>query len=130
MSYEEIVKTVRVNNFLEIGGNASFPYQHFTATGTPKSGVATGLITFAHDTTPILLTIPAPKDSGQLLILRDNSSGGTASHVMTAASGTTFDGTNNTATFNAPGEQLILMSVSITEWIIILNSGSVSLTSV
>jgi hypothetical protein len=125
MAYEDSVKTLMVRKFLEIGANASFPYQHFTATGTPTANTGTGLITFAHGTTPILLTIPAPIDSGQILILRDNSATGTVSHVMTAASGTTFDGTNDTATFDAAGEQLILMSISATEWIILLNSGSV-----
>lgn len=128
MTYNDTINSLRVNNFLEIGGNISFPYQHFTVTGTPKVNVASGLITFADNTTPILLTIPAPRDSGQLLILRDNSAGGVAAHVMTCASGVTYNGTNTVATFDAPGEQLILMSISTTQWIILLNSGSVTLT--
>jgi hypothetical protein len=127
MAFEDTVKTLSVKKFLEIGANASFPYQHFTATGTPIPNTSSGLITFAHGTTPVLLTIPAPVDSGQLLILRDLSTA-TVSHVMTTAAGTTFDGTNTHATFNAGGEQLILMSVSATQWIILLNSGSVSMS--
>ena len=122
MTFDDTVNQFRVNGFLEIGGNMSLPVQAFIATGTPLAGVGTGVITFAHNTTPILLTIPAPKDTGQLLILRDNSAGGTAAHVMTAASGTTFNGSNDVATFNAPGEQLILISISTTEWMILLNT--------
>ena len=129
MGYEDIVRSLRVNKFLEVQANMSLPYQTFTATGTPTANVGTGIITLNHASTPILLTIPAPEDSGQLLIIRDISSS-TQEHVITSASGTTFDGTNNTATFNASGEQLILMSVSITEWIIILNSGSVAMSLV
>ena len=128
MAFNDTYNQLRINGFLEIAGNLSLPYQHFTATGTPKVNIGTGLITFADNTTPILLTIPAPKDSGQLLILRDNSAVGTAAHVCTAASGTTFNGTNTIATFDAPGEQLILMSISTTTWIILLNSGSVSMS--
>ena len=129
MSMNDTVNRLRINNLLEVGGNQSLPYQAFTATGTPTATVATGLITLNHGSIPILLTIPAPRDSGQLLIIRDISSS-TQVHVMTSESGTTFDGTNNTASFNASGEQLILMSISTTEWIILLNSGSVSMSSV
>jgi hypothetical protein len=129
MPYEDSVKRLKVNGFMEVGGNMSFPYQHFTATGTPTATVATGLITFLNDSTPIALTIPAPRDSGQLLILRNLSSNTTA-HVMTCAAGVTFDGTNNTATMDGSGDQLIMVSKSSTEWLIILNTGSVGLSSV
>ena len=129
MANSDTIKQLRIDGMLEIAGNASFPYQAFTASGTPTPTVATGLITLNHASTPILLTIPAPRDSGQLLIIRDISSS-TQVHVMTSVSGTTFDGTNNTASFNAAGEQLILMSISTTQWIILLNSGSVAMSSV
>ena len=131
MAYEDIFRTLRVNNFLEIQSNASFPVQTFTATGTLKAGVATGLITLDHISTPIVLTdLPAPKDSGQLLIISNISASGTEAHTVTCESGVTFDGTNNTATLDAPAEQLILMSISTTRWLILLNSGSVGLSSV
>ena len=128
MGQTDTIKNLRVNSMLEIGANASFPVQAFTATATPRATVATGLITLNHASTPILLTIPAPRDSGQLLIIRDISSS-TQVHVITSVSGTTFDGTNNTASFNAAGEQLILMSISTTQWIILLNSGAVAMSA-
>ena len=130
MGYEDDINMMHSKGILEIAGNLSLKLQEFTATGTPTATVATGLITFAHTVTPVLLTIPAPRDSGQLLILRNTSASGVIEHVMTSVSGTTFDGTNDTATFDAPGEQLILMSISTTQWIILLNSGSVAMSSV
>ncbi len=129
MANNETIDRLRINDMLTVNANSSVPVQAFTASGTPTATVATGLITLNHGSTPIVLTIPAPRVAGQMLIIRDISSA-TASHVMTSASGTTFDGTNNTATFNAAGEQLILMSISATQWIILLNSGSVAMSSV
>lgn len=42
----------------------------------------------------------------------------------------TFDGTNNTATFNAADESLVLFGTSSTRWIIIANVGAVALSAV
>ena len=128
MGFNDTINRLLVRNMLDVGGNLALPYQAFTATGTPEAGVASGLITLNHASTPILLTIPSPAVAGQLLIIRDISAS-TQSHVMSCVSGTTFDGTNNTATLNAAGEQLILMSISATQWIILLNSGSVAMSS-
>ena len=102
------------------------PFVQYTATS--DNAVNCGFIGLSHATTPILITVPNPESAGKLLIIRDNSASGTAAHVVTAEG--TFDGTNNTATFNAPGEQLILYSISATTWIIVLNSGAVALSSV
>ena len=128
MGFNDTINRFRVNNFLDVGGNLALPVQAFTASGTPEVNVGTGLITLNHASTPILLTIPAPRHAGQLLIIRDISAS-TQVHVMTSVSGSTFDGTNNTASLNAAGEQLILMSISTTQWIILLNSGSVAMSS-
>jgi hypothetical protein len=103
------------------------PYASYTATATNTNN--SGFIGLNHATTPILISVPAPGAAGKMLIIQDTSASGTAAHVVTAT-GSTFDGTNNTATFNAPGEQLILFSVSATAWVVVLNSGSVGLSSV
>ena len=128
MGFNDTIDRLRINDLIDIEGNQSLPYQAFTATGTPTANIATGLITLNHASTPILLTIPSPRYAGQILVIRDISAS-TQSHIMSTVSGTTFDGTNNTATFNAAGEQLILMSISTTQWIIILNSGSVAMST-
>jgi hypothetical protein len=49
--------------------------------------------------------------------------------VLTTAAGVTFDGTNNTATFNAAGDELVLGYKSATEWEVIENT-SVTLSAV
>ena len=103
------------------------PFVQYTVTATNTANC--GFIGLAHASTAIVIDVPKPGEAGKLLILRDNSASGTAAHVVTSTGGT-FDGTNNTATFDAPGEQLILYSVSSTEWIIVLNSGSVAMSSV
>lgn len=45
--------------------------------------------------------------------------------VVTCAAGVTFDGTNNTATFNAAADRLVLGYKSATEWEIHLNNSVV-----
>jgi len=49
---------------------------------------------------------------------------------VTCPAGVTFDGTNNRATLNAPGEALHLIAISPTRWFILENIGSVGLSSV
>lgn len=105
-------------------GVFSMPVQAFTATASVPA--VSGLITLNHATVPILLDIPAPKRPGDLLIISDISA---AIHVCTAHDGSTFDGTNNTATFGTTGDTIILMAVSTTQWLPIYNNG-VALSSV
>lgn len=64
---------------------------------------------------------------GQLLVISQKDAG-TVGHTVTTAG--TFDGTNNTATFNAANETLVLFGVSATRWVIIQNIGSVALSAV
>lgn len=50
--------------------------------------------------------------------------------VVTTDAGVTFDGTNNTATFDAVGEGLILGYADENEWVVVENIGGVALSSV
>lgn len=128
-----VVGDITINNggtitgVTTLAGTLVDKYVEYTATATNTNN--TGFIGLNHATTPIVISVPAPGAAGKSLIIRDTSATGTAAHVVTATGGT-FDGTNNTATFNALGEQLILYSVSATSWVIILNSGSVAMSSV
>lgn len=72
-------------------------------------------------------TIDHP-DAGRILVIEQIDSG-TDGHTVTLAAGT-FDGTNNTATFNAQYETLFLLGISSTRFLILLNIGSVALSSV
>jgi hypothetical protein len=74
------------------------------------------------------LIMPAPQEGAYNEIILDSISSGSV--VVTTEAGTTFDGTNNTATFDAAAESLRLAYKSDTEWQIIENNGSVALSSV
>lgn len=65
------------------------------------------------------LTLAAPQPGVKCVINVASISSGAV--VVTTASGITFDGTNNTATFNAANDQLVLVYKSATEWQIVSN---------
>lgn len=74
------------------------------------------------------MTLAAPSP-GSLVVIRIASiTSGTV--VVTTAAGVTFNGTNNTATFNAADDTLILVYKSATEWSIVLNAGAVVFSTV
>jgi hypothetical protein len=73
------------------------------------------------------LTLAAPQEGARCEISVATLTSGTV--VVTAAPGTTFDGTNNTATFNAIGDRLDLVYFSPTQWLIVRNN-SVTLSLV
>jgi hypothetical protein len=102
-------------------GVFSLPVQAFTATASVQA--VSGLITLNHAATPILLDIPAPKRPGDLLIITSISA---ATHVCTSHDGSTFNAAgNNTATFDASGDLIMLMAVSTTQWLPIYNNSVV-----
>ena len=74
------------------------------------------------------MTLAAPEDGCRCEIRINSLTSGNV--VVTTEPGVTFDGTNNTATFNAIGEALILVKLSGVRWQILENVGSVVLSSV
>ena len=102
-------------------------YEVFTPVEVTVTGTmpATSFLQLNHASTPIAVTGLTPT-IGQILTITQNGTG-TAGHTVKTAG--TFDGTNNTATFNAQGETLVLMGISSTRWAIILNLGTVGLTA-
>jgi hypothetical protein len=102
--------------------------QTLTATGAITVGKH-GLVQLNHATVVIAATLAAP-EAGYDLVIVDNSASGTAAHTVTLPAGVTWDGTNNTATLNAPGEALHVVALSATRWFILENIGSVALSNV
>lgn len=100
--------------------------QELTATGAIT--IDNGVAFLNHASTIIAATLDAPT-AGDVLYIVNNSASGTAAHTVTLPSGVTFDGTNDIATFNAPGEALHLVAMSATRWLIIANVGSVALSA-
>ncbi len=74
------------------------------------------------------LTLAAPEPEQQVTIRIDTLASGSV--VLTAAAGTTLDGTNNTAIFDAIGEELILRAVDAETWEVLKNTGAVALSTV
>jgi hypothetical protein len=108
-------------------------YSRYTVTAldgsTGKKACSTnGVSAIAGGTGIADMTLAAPSDGDVATIRIDTITSGTV--VVTCAEGVTFDGTNNTATFNGAGDTLVLAYKSATEWQIVLNIGAVALSSV
>ena len=111
----------------DVTGEAKQPAQELTESGAIT--IDNGTVLLNHATVVIEATLDAPR-AGDDLVIIDSSASGTAAHTVTLPAGVTFDGTNNTATFNAPDEALHLRAISGTRWFIVSNVGSVALSSV
>ena len=104
-------------------GLVKLPFQELTASGA----ITSNILGLNHGTVAIAATLAAPV-AGEPLFVVDTSATGTAAHTVRLTAGT-FDGTNNTATLNAPDEALYCIGVSATRFQIILNVGAVGLSS-
>ncbi len=89
-------------------GSLRHAVQALTATGAIT--IDSGLVTLAHATVIIAATLDAPT-AGDFLIITNTSASGTVAHTVTLT-GVTYNGTNTIATFDAPGETLVLVAVS------------------
>jgi hypothetical protein len=100
-----------------------------TLTASGAITINNGTVLLNHASTIIAATLDAPT-AGDRLTIVDSSASGTAAHTVTLPAGVTFDGTNNTATLNAPGESLEILALSATRWFILENIGAVALSNV
>lgn len=115
----------------DVTGNVAGQHRHAVQTLTATGAITlnSGLVLLNHATVVIAATLDAPTAGDELYIV-DSSASGTAAHTVSLPAGVTFDGTNNTATLNAPGEALHLIALSATRWFILENIGSVALSTV
>lgn len=120
---------VTIDGALVKDGRSNLGREVQVLTASGAISIKSGLVTLVHNTVVIAATLAAPVAGDELFIV-DNSASGTAAHTVTLPAGVTFDGTNNTATLNAPGEALHLIALSATRWLILENIGSVALSSV
>lgn len=98
-------------------------------TATANATITPGVhrVELNHATVVIAATIAAAKKHAGLFVVANTSASGTAAHTLTLTDGT-FDGTNNVATLNAPGEQLIVMFDKNGDGTILANIGGVALS--
>lgn len=101
--------------------------QALTASGAIRDDAE--FVTLSSTTPAIAATIATIRPGRFLVITQIDA--GTAGHTVTIAGGgtNTFDGTNEIATFNAAVETLVLYGLSATRFAIVLNLGSVGLSS-
>ena len=98
-------------------------------TATAAIGDTVRCIKLNHASVVIAITGPSGvRLAGQTLFITNVSASGTAAHTVTLSAGT-FDGTNNIATLNAPGETLHVWFDSSGAGTIIANVGSVALSN-
>lgn len=95
--------------------------KNYTASGAIATS---GFVTLSADAADLAMTLAAPT-AGTFLIIWDKANSGAKNHVVTAT-GLTFDGTNDVATFNATAECLVLFATTTTRWIVVENIGSVA----
>ena len=74
------------------------------------------------------MTLAAPTEGARAVIRIGSLSSGNV--VVTTAAGVTLNGTNNTATFNAVDEALVLIYKAANTWEVELNVGAVALSTV
>ena len=108
---------------------AAFTVTVLDGSADKKACVTNGVsaITGGNGIADMSLAAPSP---GDLAIIRINSLSPNKTVIVTTAKGVTFDGTNNTATFNAANESLVLAYKSASEWQVVLNIGGVALSTV
>lgn len=112
-------------------GDVTGEHRHDTQELTESGAITidSGAVFLNHASTIIAATLDAPVAGDELYIINTSASG-TAAHTVTLPSGVTWDGTNNTATLNAPDEALHVIAVSATRWYILENIGAVALSNV
>lgn len=70
-----------------------------------------------------IATTPEPGDYLEIIGLDIN--GGGSGHTVVLPSGVTWDGTNDTLTFDADGEHVVCRAVDTNRWVIVSNPASV-----
>lgn len=78
----------------------------------------------------IAMTLAGGFDVGRIYVITQVDSGTDGHTVTLTPTGSTFDGTNNTATFNAQYEALVLLAIASNRLLILKNYGSVALSAV
>lgn len=115
-------------NTVTAGGAASISVsrlQELTASGACLPGVS--VLELNHATVIAAATIADFAEHAGIFVVKDTSASGTAAHTLTLTAGT-FNGTNNVATLNAPGEQLTVFVDDLGNGTIVQNTGSVALS--
>ena len=110
---------------LNNAADASARVQQLTASGAVTAGVQS--VELSHATVAIAATIASAVNHPGLFVVKNTSASGTAAHTLTLTAGT-WNGTNNVATLNAPGECLVVYFDSTGKGVVLENIGVVGLS--
>ena len=110
---------------LNNAADASARVQQLTASGAVTAGVQS--VELSHATVAIAATIASAVNHPGLFVVKNTSASGTAAHTLTLTAGT-WNGTNNVATLNAPGECIAVYFDSAGNGTVLENVGSVALS--
>lgn len=99
--------------------------QELTVSGAVTAGIRA--VELNHATVVVAATIASLSNHPGLFVVKNTSASGSAAHTLTLTAGT-FDGTNNVATLNAPGEALVIYVDSAGDGVIVENIGAVALS--
>lgn len=110
-----------INDVADVSARVS----ELTATAAVAAGVQS--VELNHATVVVAATIADSTNHQGLFVVKDTSASGTAAHTLTLTSGT-FNGTNNVATLNAPGECLVVYFDSAGDGVVVENIGTVALS--
>lgn len=94
-----------------------------TLTASGALDATANVFTLNHGTVAIAATLAA--QTNKTVVVSNISASGTAAHTVTLASGT-WDGTNDVATLNAPGEQIIVVFDEDGNGTVVMNVGGVA----
>jgi hypothetical protein len=138
MNRADLLATIQkaaLGNFREIGralqsmfdGDLLDQNQLLTASGAVNP--YTTSLNVAHASVAIAATVADAKKHRGIFAITNTSASGTAAHTVTLTGGN-FNGTNNRATLDAPGEALIVNIDENGNGQIIANIGGVALSTV
>lgn len=120
------ITAAEVLNFINTG--LLFTINTVTVTDATYAPTATfEVLNLNHASTPIAITYAAEIPVGSVVVIfaTDN---GASSHTVTLAGSQTWDGTNNIATFNAAEDFIVIVALSATRVLILVNN-SVTLST-
>ena len=126
VNFEALANLTATSAELNNAADVSARVKGLTATATVSAGVQS--VELNHATVAIAATIASSVNHQGIFVVKDTSASGTASHTLKLTAGT-FDGTNNTATLNAPKECLAVYFDSAGNGTILVNVGWVGLSS-
>ena len=96
-----------------------------TVTATSTITIGSNATIVINNTGAIAVTIGNAPEAGDYLEIICLDTGGMGSTVV-LPSGVTWDGTNDTATFDADNERIVCRAISATRWYVVANPNSVA----